>query len=208
MRVVTRGRTIWWAVLCGGLALIAIPEVTLAQSQPTEADILKALSSPTRTRSLTRSLAQPQATGEQRFIDGLRTRNTRSLTVEERTKVAEIAKTKPNIDLEINFEFNSDKVGPTAVPTLLALGRALSRDEFKGTVFLINGHTDAKGSVEYNQDLSERRAEAVKRLLVEQFGLAPTTLVAIGYGKMLLKDATNPLAGENRRVQIVNTEVK
>ncbi len=75
-------------------------------------------------------------------------------------------------------------------------------------VFLINGHTDAKGSAEYNQDLSEWRAEAVKHLLVQQFGLPPTTLIAVGYGKTQLKNAAYPFAGEKRRVQIVNTEVK
>jgi outer membrane protein OmpA-like peptidoglycan-associated protein len=94
------------------------------------------------------------------------------------------------------------------VPVLLALGRALSRDELKGAVFFINGHTDAKGSDPYNQGLSERRAEAVKRLLVEQFGLPAADLIAVGYGRSQLKNAAEPFAGENRRVQIVNTEVK
>ena len=137
-----------------------------------------------------------------------RTRSARSITIEERAKVAEIVQARPNIDLEINFDFNSATVGAQSVSVLLALGRVLSKDELKGTVFLINGHTDGKGSAEYNQDLSERRAEAVKRLLVQQFNLPATTLVAMGYGKGQLKNAADPFAGENRRVQIVNTEMK
>lgn len=72
----------------------------------------------------------------------------------------------------------------------------------------LRSYADANGSVEYNQDLSERRAEAVKRLLVEQFGIAAGNLIAVGYGKTHLKNATHPFAGENRRVQVVNTEMK
>ncbi len=205
-----RSLAIWSFVVASSMALFSIPEPVFAGDQPTETQILDALKPRAKTRSLgaTRSLSGPGTDQDRRFIEGLRTRSARSLTIEEREKVAVIAKEKPNIDLEINFDFNSANVGARAVPVLLTLGRALSKDELKGTVFLINGHTDAKGSLEYNQDLSERRAEAVKRLLVEQFNLPATTLVAIGYGKTQLKNNDNPLAGENRRVQIVNTEVK
>ncbi|MBZ0148456.1 MAG: OmpA family protein [Pseudorhodoplanes sp.] len=205
-----RGIAKWGIAIAVGAVLLAAPDPILAGDQPTEAQILDALKPRAKTRSLgaTRSLNGTKSDKERRFIDGLRTRSARSLTVEEREKVAEIAREKPRIDLEINFDFNSATVGTQAVPVLLTLGRALSKDELKGTVFLINGHTDAKGSFEYNQDLSERRAEAVKRLLVEQFNLPATTLVAIGYGKTKLKNDAYPLAGENRRVQIVNTEVR
>jgi outer membrane protein OmpA-like peptidoglycan-associated protein len=199
------------ALFVGSAAQFANAEAVLKGGQPTESQILDALKPTAKTRSLggpTRSPADPQTADERRLIDSLRARPARSLTVMEREKVAEIAKDRPSIDLEINFDYNSATVGPQAVPVLLALGRALSKDELQGTVFLINGHTDAKGGVEYNQDLSERRAEAVKRLLVQQFNLPGTVLIAIGYGKMQLKNRTDPFAGENRRVQIVNTEVK
>lgn len=209
-RVGCFGRIARLIAVIGGVTLLAAPNLCFATEQPTEAQILDALKSPAKTRSLglTRSIGDPKAANDRRFIEGLRTRSARSLTVEEREKVAEIAKERPNINLEINFDYNSARVGSQAVPVLLALGRALSTDELKGTVFLINGHTDGKGSVEYNQELSERRAEAVKRLLVEQLNLPATTLVAVGYGKTQLKNAAIPFAGENRRVQIVNTLVK
>ena len=73
-----------------------------------------------------------------------------------------------------------------------------------GNTFVIAGHTDGKGSDAYNQLLSERRAEAVKRYLVENYNMPPGTLLAVGYGKTMLKNKTNPFASENRRVQIVN----
>jgi outer membrane protein OmpA-like peptidoglycan-associated protein len=164
------------------------------------------------TRSIS-APADPKAAEQQKFINQLRTR---SISVEpsappapeERAKIAEIVKEKPSIDLEIYFDYNSYIVGPKALPALIALGNVLSKDDFKGTVFFINGHTDAAGGPEYNQGLSQRRAEAVRKVLIEQYKLAPDTLVAVGFGKEQLKNAGQPLAPENRRVQIVNTEVK
>jgi outer membrane protein OmpA-like peptidoglycan-associated protein len=71
---------------------------------------------------------------------------------------------------------------------------------------MVAGHTDAKGGEEYNQGLSERRAEAIRTYLSQRFGIAPENLVAVGYGKNQLKNAGNPLSEENRRVQVVNME--
>ena len=78
----------------------------------------------------------------------------------------------------------------------------------KGRTFIVAGHTDAKGSETYNQGLSERRADAVKRFLSEKYGIEISRLVAVGYGATKLKISESPLAGENRRVQIVNTSDK
>ena len=85
-----------------------------------------------------------------------------------------------------------------------ALGKALSNPDLKGSTFVVAGHTDAVGSESYNQELSERRADAIKRYLVDKFGIAGTDLVTVGYGKSKLKDQSAPTAGVNRRVQVVN----
>jgi outer membrane protein OmpA-like peptidoglycan-associated protein len=219
IQLVTPGRASerWagWPGLGTSLALalallITLPAPLRAADAPTEAQILDALRPAEKTRSIgaTRSVNDAQNNTDRRFIDSLRTRSARSLTLQDRDQAAAFARERPKIDLEINFDFNSAVVGPAAVPVLLSLGRAISGDELKGTVFLIGGHTDAKGSADYNQSLSERRAEAVKKLLVEQFGVPATTLIALGYGKSQLKNAADPFADENRRVQIVNTEMK
>ena len=69
---------------------------------------------------------------------------------------------------------------------------------------MVAGHTDAAGSDNYNQDLSERRADAIKRYLADKYGVTGTDLVTVGYGKSKLKDPANPMAEANRRVQVVN----
>ena len=89
-----------------------------------------------------------------------------------------------------------------------ALGKALSNPDLKGSTFIVAGHTDAAGGEAYNQDLSERRADSIKKYLVDKSGIAGTDLVTVGYGKSKLKDPSNPLAEINRRVQVVNMENK
>jgi hypothetical protein len=54
----------------------------------------------------------------------VRNRPTRSLSTEERDKIASIASSKPKIDLEINFEYNSAVIGSKAMPQVTELGKA------------------------------------------------------------------------------------
>jgi outer membrane protein OmpA-like peptidoglycan-associated protein len=69
---------------------------------------------------------------------------------------------------------------------------------------VIAGHTDAVGGDAFNQDLSERRADAIKRYLTDKYGVAAASLVTVGYGKSKLKDPSAPTSPVNRRVQVVN----
>jgi len=145
---------------------------------------------------------------EAKLLSTVRGRSTRSLTNTEREEIAEAAKDKPNIDLTITFDYNSADISSKSMPEVQKLGRALTNDNLKGSTFLLAGHTDAAGGEEYNQSLSERRADAIKKYLVEKFGLTGSDLVTVGYGKSKLKDPAQPLAEANRRVQVVNMETK
>jgi outer membrane protein OmpA-like peptidoglycan-associated protein len=149
--------------------------------------------------------ADPAASAaEGKFVETLRNRNTRSLSIGEREQIATIAKDKPNIDLEITFDYNSADISAKSQPAVQALGKALSSADLKGSTFIVAGHTDAVGGETYNQDLSERRADSIKRYLVDKFGIAGTDLVTVGYGKTKPKDPNAPMDPANRRVQVVN----
>ena len=132
----------------------------------------------------------------------------RCLSFAEREEIAAVVKDKPKIDLEINFDYNSADISAKSLTSVQALGRALSNAELKGSTFVVAGHTDAAGGEVYNQELSERRAEAIKRYLVDKYGINGTDLVTVGYGKSKLKDPNQPMAESNRRVQVVNMENK
>jgi outer membrane protein OmpA-like peptidoglycan-associated protein len=183
-----------------------------AADDVTEDEIVRALA-PAK-KPLTRGLSagpqvDPAVTAEEgRFVQKIRGRSTRSLSNSEREEIATIVMDKPKIDLEINFDYNSADISTKSLPSVQALGRALSNPDLKGSTFVVAGHTDAAGSETYNQDLSERRADSIKKYLVDKYGIVGTDLVTVGYGKSKLKDTANPLAEVNRRVQVVNMENK
>jgi outer membrane protein OmpA-like peptidoglycan-associated protein len=184
----------------------------VAADDVTEDQIVRALA-PAK-KPLTRGLsigpqAEPAAAAaEGKFVQTIRGRSTRSLSVSEREEIAAIVKDKPKIDLEINFEYNSANISAKSLPSVQALGRALSNPDLKGSTFVVAGHTDAAGSEAYNQDLSERRADAIKRYLTDKYGVNGADLVTVGYGESKLKDPSQPMAEVNRRVQVVNMENK
>ena len=110
----------------------------------------------------------------------------------------------PSVDIEIYFDSNSESITRQAAETLATLARALADPRLAGARFLIGGHSDARGAPEANLRLSERRAAAVRRHLIEQHGLDAARLVSRGFGQQRLKLPDRPQAVENRRVQIVN----
>ena len=196
-------------------AVLALGADAALAGEAVSADqILNALKPKPATRGLSvgpQAAPQIDATAQAKqstFIDSMRNRKTRSLSLGEREQLAEIAATKPKIDLEIQFDYNSAAISKTSIQAVQELGKALSDPNLKGSTFMVAGHTDGIGSDGFNQDLSERRADTLKRYLVEKFGLAGQDLVTFGYGKTKLKDAANPADPVNRRVQVVNMDTK
>jgi outer membrane protein OmpA-like peptidoglycan-associated protein len=110
-----------------------------------------------------------------------------------------------SVNLYVSFAYDSADLAADARITLDRLGAALRDRRLDDFSFLIAGHTDAKGTVDYNQSLSERRAATVRSYLVAQFGIRAERLQARGYGKSQLLDPARPEDGINRRVQVVNT---
>jgi outer membrane protein OmpA-like peptidoglycan-associated protein len=194
-----------------GAALSMTAGLALAADGTVSSDrIVNALQPKPVTRGLS---AGPQAdpavkANEISFVQTLRNRKTRSLSLGEREQIAEIAATKPNIDLEIQFDYNSAAISTGSTQAVQELGKALSNPNLRGSTFVVAGHTDGIGGDAYNQELSERRADTIKRYLVDRYGIAGNDLVTVGYGKSKLKDAANPADPINRRVQVVNMDTK
>lgn len=117
---------------------------------------------------------------------------------------AEVAEPLPSIDLEVHFDYKSAAITLQATELLITLGRALADERLAGQMFLIAGHTDARGGDVYNVKLSRERAEAVRSFLIRHFSIAPERLRAEGRGSRQLKNARDPYASENRRVQVTN----
>lgn len=199
------GKSLAAAILAAGLMAIAAPRGVSAEDLSAQ-QIIDGLKV-SKTRSLSASPRPTLDPNDLNFVQKVRGK-TRSLSMGDRSQLAEIAAKRPKIDLDINFDFDSAAVTPRTEPQLHSLGKALTSDELAGSVIMLGGHTDGKGSDAYNQTLSERRAEAVKRFLVETYKIPAANLVAAGYGKEGYKNPADPLAAENRRVEVVNMATK
>jgi len=114
------------------------------------------------------------------------------------------------------FEFDKYDLRSDAILTMQKLGQLIQKNP--GSTFTVEGYTDSIGDAAHNQDLSQRRAEAIKLWLVSNMGIDPAKVEAIGYGSTKFKvqptttDAKgNPLSlqqqidlqAPNRRVEIV-----
>jgi outer membrane protein OmpA-like peptidoglycan-associated protein len=120
-------------------------------------------------------------------------------------KVTEANKDEaPSISMRVQFAYDSDELENEAILSLRALGAALRDDRLKDYKFEIIGHTDAKGSDEYNLELSKRRAAAVVEHLAFFHNVDRSRLVAIGMGEKDPSNPADPDAAENRRVEIIN----
>jgi outer membrane protein OmpA-like peptidoglycan-associated protein len=189
------------AFLVSGAALIA----PAFAEDPSSGQIVDALKPKVKFRTFDPAQAEREAR-QADLVKRLQKEKTRQITVEERNEIADVVHENdlPAIDLEVFFEFDSAEITPEALPILKQLGAALGDAKLKGSVFLVAGHTDAKGSDAYNLSLSDQRAKSVQAFLVENFHIDPKQLVAVGFGEEQLKTKDDPLSGKNRRVQVVN----
>jgi outer membrane protein OmpA-like peptidoglycan-associated protein len=103
----------------------------------------------------------------------------------------------------IYFDFASDKIKPESEPVLREIAGALNHNP--AWKLRVEGHTDNSGGDEYNMDLSQRRAEAVKLALVTGYHIAADRLTPQGFGATRPKEPNDSLAGRarNRRVELV-----
>lgn len=104
------------------------------------------------------------------------------------------------LDMLVTFELDSAELTEEAKGYLGLFAQMMQDERLKIASFVVEGHTDARGTDAYNDELSQARAEAVRRHLIG-LGVAPERLSSIGLGKMQPRkdDAFDP---ENRRVEL------
>jgi outer membrane protein OmpA-like peptidoglycan-associated protein len=194
-------RVLTVAILAGGMALVMAPATAGAEELSAQ-QIIDGLKV-SKTRGLTAQGSAALTSDDAAFVKRVRGQ-TRSLSSADRDRMAEIATKRPGVDIDVNFDYNSASLTPKVEPQLKNLGAALTSPELAGSVVFLGGHTDAKGGDSYNQSLSERRAETMKRYLMTNYHIPAANLVSAGYGKNGLKNTSDPYAAENRRVQVSN----
>jgi outer membrane protein OmpA-like peptidoglycan-associated protein len=111
---------------------------------------------------------------------------------------------QPMIDFKVAFEFGSAQLKPESIEVLRRLGKALNEGLSDQKLFAIEGHTDAVGSLPYNEQLSKLRAAAVKDYLVREMSVSPERLSSVGKAFCAPLDPQDPYGAENRRVVVIN----
>jgi outer membrane protein OmpA-like peptidoglycan-associated protein len=103
----------------------------------------------------------------------------------------------------INFDTNSDRLKLDSAPVIKQIASALIKNP--NLKLEIDGFTDATGDAAKNQDLSQRRADAVRQVLVTQFGVDSARLTSKGFGpdRPIGSNDTPEGRAENRRVEFV-----
>jgi outer membrane protein OmpA-like peptidoglycan-associated protein len=179
MKMLTRRQ-----VAVAAIALLAFPGIAVAQD------------------------AMPSAAQIERQLDAgprVKLRPDQKVTVREFKRRPELRRMAPSIDIQsINFAFGSAVIPREEFRKVRQIARAMQQilRRRRNARFLIEGHTDAVGSDYSNQILSERRAESLKWLLVQEFGVQAYALETVGYGEQYLLVPTQYEEWRNRRVTL------
>ncbi|MBI6910828.1 OmpA family protein [Pseudomonas palleroniana] len=117
-------------------------------------------------------------------------------TPEPEAPVAQVVR----VELDVKFDFDKAVVKPNSYADVKNLADFMK--QYPNTTTVVEGHTDSVGPDAYNQKLSQRRADAVKQVLVKD-GIAPNRVSSVGYGKSrpVADNATEAGRAINRRVE-------
>ncbi len=114
-----------------------------------------------------------------------------------------VLKHTESIKMDVKFPLNSDAIPTSQVSELKKVADFMKK--FSGVKAVVEGHSDSTGAADYNRQLSQRRADAVRRALIKEFGIDASRLSAIGYGeeRPIADNSTKEGRQANRRVVAV-----
>lgn len=106
------------------------------------------------------------------------------------------------IDVKVEFDFDKSFVRPIYHDELARVSKYLK--DYPDNYAVLEGHTDSRGSVKYNQILSQKRAESVRQYMIDNFGVDGSKLSAKGYGKLrpIATNDTEEGRQRNRRTEL------
>lgn len=124
----------------------------------------------------------------------------RSLCIGTKSECAEAQPKPKGFDMRLTFDLDSSALLPEAKANLEVVAAALKDDRLRVAKFKVEGHTDARGSDDYNMNLSIARARSVAEFLVSR-DVDPSRILAEGHGESAPL-AADPLDPDNRRVEL------
>jgi OmpA-OmpF porin, OOP family len=139
----------------------------------------------------------------QRVLDKSRSRARNEPEPSQRPPIVPELSGLPTFNLDIHFDVDTPVVRPDSYQTVGRLADALVNAQLLPYTFLIVGHSDSNGKREANVILSQRRADAIRDVLVNTFKISSKRLQSLGLGEEQFIDQAHPTSPTNLQVQIV-----
>lgn len=133
------------------------------------------------------------------FVEGIELGATRGICIGT-AQECETASAPKGLDMRVGFGLDSDVLTEDAKSTLETFAKMMQDERLQIARFVVEGHTDGRGSEDYNLKLSDRRALAVSNYLMG-LGIEEDRLTAIGMGESAPR-VTDVMDPENRRVEL------
>jgi OmpA-OmpF porin, OOP family len=139
----------------------------------------------------------------QQVLERSKSRSKNEPPPQKRSPIAPELTKLPTFNADIQFDVDTPIVLPASYETLGRIADALTHSSLLPYAFLVVGHIESTGRRENNVLLSQRRADAIRDILVNTFKVAPKRLQSVGLGEEQLLDSARPNAPVNNQVQIM-----
>src|SRR6516165_2097029 len=178
------------------VALI-VPTSSRGQTLPSRDDIIKQLSRFENAPEL------DVAALRQRVLDKSRSRSKNEPEPSKRPPIVPEILNLPSFTVSIDFDTDTPVVRPSSYEMVGRIADAMVHASLLPYNFLIVGHSDATGKREANAVLSQRRADAIRDVLVNTFKISAKRLQSVGLGEEQFIDQAHPTSPVNLQIQIV-----
>jgi len=185
------------ALVAGGLLWLAAASPAFAQSAPTRDDIVAKLDKYQSDLELDVPALRQQVT------ERSKSRGKNEPPPQKRTAIAPDLNKLPAFNADIAFDVDTPIVQPESYQTVGRIADALVHSSLLPYTILIVGHIEANGKREANAILSQRRADAIREILVNTFKISAKRIQSVGLGEEQLLDSARPTAPVNNQIQIM-----
>jgi outer membrane protein OmpA-like peptidoglycan-associated protein len=184
-------------LLFGGIFLLVLAVPASAQNAPTRDDIVAKLD------KYQSDLELDVPALRQQVIERSKMRGKNEPPPQKRPPIAPDLNKLPAFNLDITFDVDTPIVQPESYQTVGRIADALVYSSLLPYNVLIVGHIEANGKREANAILSQRRADAIREILVNTFKISAKRIQSVGLGEEQLLDFARPTAPVNNQIQIM-----
>lgn len=183
-------------LLVGGVLLLAAAPAS-AQTAPTRDDIVAKLDKYQSDLVLDVPALRQQVTERSKM------RGKSEPPPGKRPAIAPDLKKLPTFNVDISFDVDTPIVQPESYQTVGRIADALVHSSLLPYTILVVGHIEANGKREANAILSQRRADAIREILVNTFKISAKRIQSVGLGEEQLLDYARPVSPVNNQIQIM-----